>query len=744
MPAGLAPQVMAWQGRSRNLPGPITMGASLPGVPLLPTFISGYNFAALLGFGVDATADPSTYTLTDVSLDVQQTPGISIVRGRFDEQSTTMPATCSFALDNRTGNYSTRRPQSIYYPNVRVGMPLKIVVATAGDTFERFSGFVDSWEPGWDTSGNYAIVNVTAHGALYRMGQGNNPLHSPLFRAIPTLNPLAYWPMEDGADATYCASAVGGPPMVVQSGTATFGADGGPGGAASVDFSGSLLMRGAVPAAASSTSWRVSFMMNWGTGTITPGTTQAPLSIATANGDTWYVSVQATSTVYSITFGLVQGGAGGSFFGTFGSSAWTPTTGRDWHLVDMIASQNGANIDVSVTLGSHLWGTLSGFYTGVTLSKVTAIKPGDFYIAPTIQTFMLNHIAVTAPASTGMSTTAPDLTNAVKGYSGETAITRLTRLCAEERVPLTVYGTDGGKTMGVQATSALLTLLREAEDVGGGVLEDGVNFGLAYRELGTRYNQTAALAPTLNQLAPPLAPVEGTQRTRNDVTVSRTTGSTGHYAQPAGQPYAVTGAGGIGSFTDYRTLNVDTDDVLSPRAAWYVHLGTVDADRYPNLALNLAARTALIPAWLGCANGSRITVASTYPNGGQAPDVLLEGWTEDLSTFMWDVAANCAPALPWAAAIFDAVLYDSATSTLALLAPAGTTSLSVAVGDGLLWKTGAVSFDINVGGARFPVTNIAGASSPQTFTIGAVSNGVVKDIPAGASVRLWNPPTYAL
>lgn len=734
-----------WSGRwRRNVAGPL-QGASLPGVPLLPTFVPGYNFAALLGFGVDPATDPSTWTLTDVSLDVQQTPGISITRGRFDEQSTTMPAQCTLVLDNRSGNYSTRRPQSIYYPNVRVGMPLKIVVATATNTYERFSGFVDDWTAGWDTTGNYSIINVTAHGVMQRLGQNNAPLRSALYRALPGTSPVAYWPLEDGSAATSGANVVsGGASLVltraldfsgntIPDALVSFASGGAPGGSDQLaDFSSGAHMQGVVPAGSSATSWRVEFSTKMSSFDTAGSPYMCMLHINTT-GDISFHEVLATR--------LDLGGVYVDYVdksGAFGPITTSTTRVDDgqWHRITVAGSKSGSDIVVTVYVDGVQ--ALTTTYAALTFGRVTSIdvNPGYYYSTVSLQGF--GHLAVWAPWSSTVNTTYVQ-----SGYAGEVAGTRAARICTEESIPFQLIGTSTA-TMGPQPVAGPLDILRECEAVDGGVLEDGVNFGFALHAVSSRYNQTAALAPALTQLAPPLNPVESNQRMRNDVTVARSNGSSARYTQPSGLPYAASGPGGVGAATDPKTLNLTDDSTTLGRAAWFVHLGTVDADRHPTLNFNFAARTALILSWLACGNGSRITAASTYPTGGQAPDVLLEGWTEDLSTFMWAVTANCSPAAAWTVSVFDSAIYDSATSTLATDATIASTSLTVNVTGTTLWKTGAVSFDINVGGVRFPVTNISGATSPQTFTVSAPTNGAIRTLPAGTSVRVWNTPIYAL
>jgi len=735
MPGGLAAQVMAWQGANRNLPGPITMGASLPGVPLLPTFVSGYNFAALLGFGIDPTADPSTYTLTDVTLDVQQAQGISITRGRLDEQSTTMPAQCGLVLDNRSGNYSTRRVQSTHYPNVRVGMPLKIVIATATDMYEQFSGTVDSWEPGWDTTGNYAVVNVTAHGVLQRLGTGNDSLASALYRTISSRSPLAYWPMEDGTDSGSAASAVNGRPMT-QGGSITYANAGPAGGGPVPDFNNTGQLTGYITGA-SSTSFELDFVFR---------------NDETGSSATDYIGVLEIYTTTS-RFAVAIDPISQSLFvwttaAGFSCSGALPADGT-WHTAQLVFVQTGSDITLYPFIdGVNAVGSQT--LTGMTVGQLTVVRAPARTIFDVAAGSIFStkvHLGALAAYSPAVATpsNAVNFGSAVSGYDGERPTVRLARLCQEASIPFVLYGTGSNRRMGPQTTSTLLSLLRECEAAGGGVLEDGVNFGLRYSELESRYNQTATMTPTLGQLEPPLNPVESNQRIRNDVTASRTDGSSARYVQPAGLPYAVTGAGGIGSVTDALTVNVFTDGVLYSYASWEVFLGTVDADRYTPLAINFAARTALIPQWLACVNGSRITVPTTYDTAGLPPDVLLEGWTLDLSTFVFRVAANCSPAISYNLAITDSstagrVGADDTT----LAAGIGTSDVSFTVSYTYAWSASAgdYPFDIMVGAEQMTLTSVAGTTFNVTRGVGY--NGYTSAHNAGDAVTLFRPAVAAL
>lgn len=84
-----------------------------------------------------------------------------------------------------------------------------------------------------------------------------------------------------------------------------------------------------------------------------------------------------------------------------------------------------------------------------------------------------------------------------------------------------------------------------------------------------------------------------------------------------------------------------------------------------------------------------------------------------------------------------AQVYGGVTSTLSVE--------TTATGDPL-WTTSSSDFpfDVEAAGERITVAAVTGSSSPQTFEAIRAVNGVIKSQAAGASVRLWFPPVYAM
>lgn len=97
-------------------------------------------------------------TWTDVSSYVEFQEEITIVRGRENESATTSPSSCSVTLDNRDGRFTPGLASGAYYPNVKIGRPLRVTTVDVG-TFgnhlpvnaaglEVASSVSDNWEAG--------------------------------------------------------------------------------------------------------------------------------------------------------------------------------------------------------------------------------------------------------------------------------------------------------------------------------------------------------------------------------------------------------------------------------------------------------------------------------------------------------------------------------------------------------------------------------------------------------------------
>src|SRR6185436_7167963 len=283
------------------------------------------------------------------------------------------------------------------------------------------------------------------------------------------------------------------------------------------------------------------------------------------------------------------------------------------------------------------------------------------------------------------------------GYAGETAGARLKRLANESGVQLNVLGSSANSAlMGVQGNDNFLTLARECEAADQGILyESGA--GLAYLPWSARINQPVAMALDFatGQIGAPPEPVDDDQRLRNRIELSRTGGGREIVTDDASIAKS-------GTYIDSVEVNLQADAQLAAHAGWRLHLGTIDELRWPRIELNLARNPGLIAAWCSVQIGSRITVAN--PPGavaGQSLDLIVEGWTETLGQYRWDVALSCSPARPWRVAVQgdSSSRKDSRTTTLSGSLTTTATSVSITTANPReVWSTTAVPYNVLIAG----------------------------------------------
>jgi hypothetical protein len=129
---------------------------------------------------------------------------------------------------------------------------------------------------------------------------------------------------------------------------------------------------------------------------------------------------------------------------------------------------------------------------------------------------------------------------------------------------------------------------------------------------------------------------------------------------------------------------------------------------------------------------------------------IVQGHTEQLSRFLWDISFNCSPAGPHQATptlgsdVFPARL-DAVAHTIGGALTTTATSVSFVTPAGSArWVDSAgyaadFPFEVVIGGEVIRVTAISGTASPQTATLVRSVNGVVKAHSSGAAVRLARP-----
>ncbi|MEU9640950.1 hypothetical protein [Streptomyces sp. NPDC048188] len=588
------------------------------------------------------------------------------------------------------------------------------------DRVDRFIGEISEWPQKWQPSEADAWVPVQAAGILRRLGQGTKAVDSSLRRRIPSFGPMAYWPMEEGENATKAASSVAGIDPLSFS-QANWAAD------ASLPSSAPLPTVGSQSGNLSHLSglvrnyswanlagWSVVWMYHMPQ---TPAARQTFMLIrSTGTVRDWYCQFGPTD---SRILGLDREGAtvvdqviatGTNIFGK-------------WIKARFAVDQQGSNIRYAM-----VWTDINGdagFYqntvAGVTGRPSGVASPPGGYSA-NLQGLAIGHISVWDT----FDTAAYD--NALDAWSGETAGARMLRLASQEGIPIALTGPPSQTDpVGYQKLSPVLDLVRAAAASDGGLLtEDQTALRLLYRPRSTLYSQTPALVLDykLGQIAAPLEPVDDDTDIRNDVTVTRDQGSSTRVVLGSGPLSVLDPPDGVGVYDDSITLSLDTDEQTVDKAYWELHLGTWDEPRYPAVTINLHRHPELIPAVLKLREGDVIRLIN-MPKWVAPDDVdlMVRGLKEQLLPRTWTITYDCVPAGPWRVGVvgdeelgrLDA---DEGGSTLALPSTATDGQLLVhtpgadAAG-ALPWIAsagpaptypGEFPFDVRFGGERARVT----------------------------------------
>ncbi|MFJ3705023.1 MULTISPECIES: hypothetical protein [unclassified Streptomyces] len=628
--------------------------------------------------------------------------------------------------------------------------------ARVSDREYRFTGEISTWPVRWDLSGADAWVPIEAAGVTRRLGQGQKALESTLRRRIPSDPDLvAYWPMEDGESATAAYSPMTGIRPLALSGW-DMAADDSLGGSATLPkVKAGATLRGVVPRS-SFAGWQVEAVYYLPT---MPAAQTEILRVSVAG------SVMTTAIVYASTAGIrieardsdgtvlafityTDPGGIADFWGkwnrlaiytaasggiTYLYASWRDITANSrWFARTAFTGAQGAAVGVTGTYGNDTVGLVLGHLAAFDIP------------APST--------AVNAPPGSSIFAGADD------GFAGETSINRMFRLTGEEAGQVTLTTVDGDSTvpseaMGPQRPDTLLALLQEAAATDGGMLyETRDALALVYRDRTTLYNQKVGLALNYaaGEVPPPLEPVEDDQRLRNDVTVSRAGGSSGRAVLEAGALSVQPPPAGVGPYDESVTLSLYSDDQPQQIAQWRMHLGTWDEARFPTITVRLHAAPRLVAQALFLDIGDRVQILNPPPSlPPETVDQHMLGYTERITAVEWTLTMNCSPAGPWQIGVYDDPekgRYDTGGSALASGVTATATTLSVTVTDGTRWTTDPADFPfaVQVGGEEMTVTAIAGAGTPQTFTVVRSVNGIVKSQAAGADLRLARPTRYAL
>lgn len=637
-------------------------------------------------FGADLTAAPGTWSYTDISDRLLDRP-ITKRFGRSPGAKTTDAGAVAFTLDNNDAALTPLNPLSDYWPDVVLGLPIRITVNPTGTPTVWWSGYADSWQPDFTptTEGEpSAVIRVTASGILRRLTQGAKPLRPALHRAIVGDGPAQFWALTDGTDATQAASSIAGGVPLLPFLAPSFGEVDGPAGAP-----GPLcdLVAG---------GFNASFPTVTGAGY----TLELIAKLSTA--------ASATQLMYRARFA--------DSVNTLSDDPTIIPNDGQWHHYLIAESQVGAD----VYRERWLDGVLNFDFTFTT---TTLLHPNGLAIntEPTaLGPLQIGYVAIHPHANVD----AADRYQAMRAWVGEMAHDRFARLCAEAGIPYTVTG-SWSQPMGPQSEDTLPANLAACETADVAVLGEDDDFGLHFICHQARLNRDVDLTidlatyrtteGTSDQV---LRPTFDDQVYRNEWVVDRPDGSE-----------VVAAVSGLLPYEDSVSANLAGDEQLAHAASFRLARDSIVALRHPGTPVDLAANPTMIDAWLGVRAGLGRIVRTGLPSAHFAGDVdeMVDGGSETLTRRSWAVAYNGSPSAPYLVGVYGTdpggavSRYDSRCSELAT--PQDDNDVIWIVGQSQIgaprWITGSTGpvfpLSVTAGGLVYPCSAISTYIS-DTFT----------------------------
>lgn len=655
-------------------------------------------------------------------------------------------------------------------------------------TYKRIlaTGEIASFEPEWEKSGSghVVVVPIEAAGIIRRLSQGDVALRSVTYRAymspVYDSQRVAYWPLEEESGATQIFSPTGASSSYA--GDVDFGAyTGNPGTERMVTMStGSITLE--IPEY-TSTEHRIAWYMSFPDSAPTPSGERCIFRVYCYGSNISHFDViYSTDNVLAIK--AYQGTT--VLFNNSADYGSGYLIGHDCFMSVQLnvsgANMNVALYAVNLETDTDTGGFVFATWTSADIGRMTRIVVGDTPTATTnpMTGLHMGHIIVGNDTDAFQGYTNADSDNAVgsRAYRGERAANRIARLCEEEGISCTILGNvSDTPQMGNQTNKSFLALIKECVQVDLGLLwEPRDTLGFRYRTRRDMYNQSprAFIDYGSYHLSKPFLPVMDDNALVNTVIASRTGGSSYRYSVPSGDidhksPDAP--PDGVNPWPGSLSLNLYSDAALDDVAEFYVHVRAWKEQRFPSVKIQLqraelVADAALTQAISETEIGEVLQIDTTdAPKWVNVNPLQLRalGSNESLGRFQWDITFNTSSAKPFeigqigyddGIGLSDGdedlrgARIDTNNTTLAEDLTTTETDVTVNSASSYIWTLDSDDWNaslnggglyIIVGGEIMQVTNITGASSPQTFTVTRSINGVVKTHLTGAVVHVAYP-----
>lgn len=517
-----------------------------------------------------------------------------------------------------------------------------------------WTGQVPEWPVRWPSkSGADVVTPVSGSGILRWLKQGQPPLEAPIPQQLSSYNPQAYWRLDEGSSSTSAGDSVAFG-FDARGTDVAFGNTDAPAGAiasAQLNTAAASRLSGTVR------TWNLgngdgSAIMYFKLGAAAPGS-QTPLFELRTVGDTsrWAISIGTTGielNSYDRTGINIVSGMGGGL-------GIDPTK---WFAISVEFEKFGAT-DTLVSMNWHQVGSVTFYTAGTTQVNNNLItRISDVTVFAPVDNTLVSNVWI-GPSSVPFVNAS--FVQVSSGFAGETDVERIRRVLGYAGIDVFVAPGDG-RRLGSQPLNATpLDVVRDAEKGGFGLLyERGAILG--YLPWTSRVNVpvTMALDWALGHLD------ESPEPTDDDLSlVNRWTSS-----RPNGGSRVAEDEDSIARsrvYADGEEVNVERDEQLDDDAGWHVAVGSIDSLRWPRIKINLSAHPELIPYWLTCRVGSRITLAN-LPGviAGEVADLIIEGFEQQVDTdYEWTAEISCTLARPWVeAAVWGEARGDSASCEL--------------------------------------------------------------------------------
>lgn len=601
---------------------------------------------------------------TDVSTYVELNQKIRIDYGRSDELATADANTLNLVLDNKDGRFTWGNAASPYFPNVKLGRPIRVTATTGGVDYVRFVGYINEWPVEWPgDSAGYATASVSASSRLSRLGL-SAPLARTVDQAIVATGPAYYWPIAEAAGSRAALENAGSPVVLTPTST---GVQFGVGAEDSPTETLGISDERAAAKLTGSISTAVGGRLEAGFPAITANAVGAGFSVGL------FVKVLNPSAptldaiVASVSGTGIPRGTAGTLrldrLGPSGSGTAYPadlaTASSAVHHLMFTMTRTGTPLNIALYFdGTYVGGGPFNPSGGnADIDNIRLEWPNSTTDARNVLLGRvgiwdrpLSAAEVDSIASAGLDAYQGDTTDErIKRYASWVPIA--TAEITTTASPVTLTGAQ------VEATQ-LETLMRQVETAENGVLYDDRNGNLVLAPRSARYQRSPALTVAFtSDLVQGYAPKVDRTGLANVGTGKGPGGSEVTYANAASRDDYGDAA------YDVETTALDPDEPFQ-LIAWRINGNAQPRPRVPAPKFSVTdfIGGGTLGALLGLDVGQklRLTGAPTQAPNATAADYFVEGYNEEMGPGTWDISPNLSPS-----AAADAVLIlDSATAGL--------------------------------------------------------------------------------